>query len=899
MIAVPVMIAALAMATETQLLVRPGGVTELAEAKIRFTPTVYYPGWTAREAKGGWRPEADGSRRWQIPARDYNDTAHPLANGRTGWTADADGSVGLDYCLEPLRTERILCAAVVGALPNDEYAGGSLVADAKTIAVPTDVGKPFVFRGKVKTVSISDRKGNCRLTLEFPQETDVMLQDNRTWRGKTFSLRIYLQSGEVEVAEGQKLTLSFRIRAPKPIRCETKSFRIEQGKDWLPVDGTFTVEPGSALDFTDIGGTGRPAGKYGYPVVRDGHFEFENLPGKPQRFYGVNFVGAANNPDVALAKPFAENLARLGYNAVRMHHHDQGITGGKDGVLDAAVMERFDAFVAALIENGLYVTTDFYVSRKPKYRDCGIDRDGRFEKIDVYKRVAMFHEGTFQNFIRCSRAFLAHVNPHTGRRYADEPALGWISYVNEGTLGSAGFDWIETCRDDVLAKWKSWLAAKRQADKAYAAIPVTIPSRPKDMTTGRNHRNAFLLFLADVERAFDRRVTRFVREEMKCRALVTNMNYGFKPPSYQKLIVDELDYMDDHFYVDHPHFLERSWKLPSELENGNTFQRTTEGAMCPVTRRIFGKPFVITEYNYSGPGRYRCVGGIATGAMAALQDWDGLWRFAWSHGDRGIREAKPMTYFDMSGDPLSLASERASMCLFLRRDVEPFTTAAAYQVERATADSLSTVQLNVPTAWRPAAWWTKVGCFVGDAVPASFMTVGSSRDGRAELAKMPERPEGLCSPIAVDPSAGSFTISTFRTAGGFAESGTISAAGLSAVVDTPATVWASSLDGKPLAESSRILVTHLTDVQNSGITYADSSRRILLDWGDLPHLMRNGSAEISIGLRPGDWTVHSLAPTGRRTGTVDSCRRGERLVFTSRIDRNPASATYLYEVVRQ
>ena len=63
-----------------------------------------------------------------------------------------------------------------------------------------------------------------------------------------------------------------------------------------------------------------------------------------------------------------------------------------------------------------------------------------------------------------------------------------------------------------------------------------------------------------------------------------------------------------------------------------------------------------------------------------------------------------------------------------------------------------------------------------------------------------------------------------------------------------ATVWVSSLDGEPIARSSHLLLTHLTDVQNSGIRYADEALTILLDWGKLPHLMRRGAARIELAL---------------------------------------------------
>ena len=209
------------------------------------------------------------------------------------------------------------------------------------------------------------------------------------------------------------------------------------------------------------------------------------------------------------------------------------------------------------------------------WRACGIDRDGTM-RMDTFKTLVQFHEGAFSNYLAFARSFLGHVNPYTGRRYADE---------------------------------------------------------------------------------------------MGCRALLTDMNSWFYPVAYQLPRGRSLDYVDDHFYVDHPRFLEHDWCLPSACNDANPIAGESMGAQGLAVRRLLDRPFTITEWNYAAPGRYRGVGGIATGAAAALQDWAAVWRFAWSHDDRGMSDPahKPVAYFDMAGDPLSLAAERASLCLLLRR----------------------------------------------------------------------------------------------------------------------------------------------------------------------------------------------------------------------------------------
>ena len=98
-------------------------------------------------------------------------------------------------------------------------------------------------------------------------------------------------------------------------------------------------------------------------------------------------------------------------------------------------------------------------------------------------------------------------------------------------------------------------------------------------------------------------------------------------------------------------------------------------------------------------------------------------------------------------------------------------------------------------------------------------------------------------------------------------------------------------------------------MQNSGIEYADAELTTLLRWGGLPHLMRNGTAEIELALAPaGDagaespaLAVYRLSSSGKRLAEVPAAwdSKTGRLRFTARTDYDPDAATYLYEIVRQ
>jgi hypothetical protein len=451
------------------------------------------------------------------------------------------------------------------------------------------------------------------------------------------------------------------------------------------------------------------------------------------------------------------------------------------------------------------------------------------------------------------------------------------------------------------AAWKTWLAGRRARDaEAFAGIPETLPDNPR---AANRHTAAFALFLAETEARMVARLKKFLRDEMKCRALVSNLSgweTGFAP---DQTVRDALfDYVDDHFYVDHPEFLERRWQLPTSSPNENLLRREAMGVHRTVFTRLLNKPFTISEWNYASTGSaFRSAGGMITGALGALQDWAGVWRFDYSRNrdDTDRDDGIPMRFFDLAGDPLMLASERAALCLFLRGDLPALANTHALVLPVAeTLEMRDKIPLNrAPWPW--VAWHARLGTIVANKAPAD--AVWSGRYPEVYDAPAPAGlPPAGGGAVAVDRERGSFAVSTPRTCGGFAESGVVDAGDL--VFDTgglPATVWVSALDDRPIRDSSRLLLTHLTDMQDTGARYAGRARKILLAHGTLPHLARNGRAGIRLALGPGGApTVHALSTGGRRVAEISSRLEDGWLVFTADIAAQPDSATLLYEITR-
>ena len=917
---------------------------------ITITPSLAVPGWSFRGSSGGLDADADGWRAFRL--RTANEEGSPVLEGRARFEA-ADGAVRAEWHVVPTADATLLETFVGGNLANSLIAGGTAVLDGKPLAIALDGAKPHPFRGPVTDMAFLDRDGVEHLRIVFDRPTRVLLQDGAYWGGSHLTLRFFLKEGNVEGGVEYALGATFSTPAAGPLALGPgAAVTIQAGPDWIPLPYDPWIEPGSALDFSSVLPHHSPAGKFGRLNAVGDHFEFEGLPGVPQRFYGVNLCGTANLPSSReAADRFVANIARVGYNALRVHHHERTLIAedGRphpdlgDAAPTPAQWEKFDNLVAACVENGVYLTTDLFVSRShvTSWRSIGIDQDGYLSNTAHFKILCAFWEPAYSNLCTWTKNFLCHVNPRTGRSLAEEPALVTLALINEGNLGNWGGGILRSL-PGVQDAWKAWLTERRNdaALRAHDAnsslplkerpviaaeggpslpretrpvidwdsIPDTIPDNLKASggTSEALLAGAFAMFLADRETALFERLKTFVRDECGCKAPLSSLSSWYNPVQYQ-LPRTHFDYVDDHFYVDHPKFLDRSWSLPSSCPNVNPIAGSSAGARSVEWRRLMDKPFCLTEWNYSGPGRFRGVGGIATGALGALQGWDGMWRFAWSHGRGGIE--KPggrMGYFDMNSDPLGLAAERAALCLFLRRDLPELETSYPLVLDEATLCDPAT---GAPPCELPAALWAGWHAKVGSVVKTREESVEgpcatlrrTAEEVRADLAALGAA-EAALGAVSIDSATGTFLLNTPRTAGGFAEAGEHEAGAIRfALSDAAATVWASSLDNSPISASSHVLVTHLTDVQNSGIRYGDPGLTILLDWGRTPHLARRGAAEVSLTAAPGEWSAWRLDTAGRRLAEVPVSYDADagRLFFTARTDLDPAAATLFYELVRR
>jgi len=767
--------------------------------------------WTLQTEEGGNVLFPAGSARFQPMQRRANDSFKQyVAN------VEADSSDSSRPKLRwtfPSRGEGEK-NVIVMSLDAESWAGGRCVSDVKSEAIPKEheKGKNIHIVGhEAQTFQFKDELGRS-FRLDFGEKVRLHAMDGREWDMGEFIFRFYCSQDVVTVV----------LDAGGPVSVSAcDPFKIEAGAKWVPLKVKCEIKEGSALDFSSVVPTVAPCRRV---VARGRHFEFEDSPGVPRRFYGINICRDANFAKREVSREFVRQLRLRGYNALRLHHHDNGmVDGSADGTaINPDRLERMDALLAECGKAGVYVTTDIFASRKVPRRAVGQNADG-FLGQSEYKALALVNESVFSNLCTFARQWMTHVNPHTGLRWADDPTLAFVAFVNEGHVGASG---AETLRKypEYVAAWKEWSA------KTGCEISEIPSGKPWDKTP---EMEAFARFVATLEDRFAARMRTFLKDELGVKALLSDMSAGFEREQFRDVRAKHHDYVDEHCYWDHPTWPGEAWSTPAKCMNTNPVMSRGADVMELCTRvAIGGKPFVTTEYNFSGPSEYRHMAGLVVGSQAAREDWAGLWRFDWGgspwemvHLDK-VRSG----IFAISGDALARADERVAMCLFLRGDI-------------------------------------------------------ASGDGAAAQA---------------DRETGAFSVRTPRTAGGFTEDGRLMAGAVAALCDKgPTAVWATSLDARPLPESRRILVAHLTDLVNGGDTYEDESRTLLLRWGNPPHLVRAGVARLALALGSGDFRVYALDTSGERVREVPCRMHKGRLRFNADVAADPECATFLYEIVRR
>lgn len=687
------------------------------------------------------------------------------------------------------------------------------------------------------------------------------------WKGTNAKSVVGLYMTGFELRRGDPIEITFRkgeypvwmIVAATLIDRKAESYKVNSdiyilpGKAWAPTQ-VREIVPGTVLDLSPR--VEAPAGRDGRIVIsKEGKFVFENAPGKRIRFLGVNICAGANYLSKKDAEEFAGRMARAGYNSVRIHHFEEGLNNGKGGSscdFDPEQMDKLDYLVHCLKRRGIYVTFDLYASRRP--------RPGELPPFGDFKVGVCFNDAYMRNWKEFATRLLTHVNPYTQLRWADDPVFFCLNLVNENPLV------------------KTWRGGDEKAILAEYGVFLERNGLRSEQNLARRD-GPFLRFLAEKQNAAIRTMTEHIRDTIGSRILITDINCDEKP--YLAHSRKTLELVDSHYYHDHPSHPQGGWNPPSVFTQFSSISRYAETPRMLMPTRIFGRPFIVTEYQFCHPNRYIAEAGPLMGAYPALQDWDGLWRFQYALSDGFLRKPGWVSYFSMSSSPTMRMSEYITYFLFVRGDVRPAPEGTALPID----DSLYELS-SLPPEYSKLGLEHRIG-FLPEGAEAENVKLLPKRIPVRSGAKI----VSSTGEISLDP-APEFKVVTpksecISTAKASSSAGRLSFRN----GNTFQTFSLHSLDDLPIADSSSLLFLHLTDVKNSSEKFSGPDMTFLLQYGRTPVLQEVGHADVSLRLPPGNWRVDALNSDGTVKKRLDAVWRDGALHF--RPDTREAPACHI------
>jgi hypothetical protein len=242
------------------------------------------------------------------------------------------------------------------------------------------------------------------------------------------------------------------------------------------------------------------------------------------------------------------------------------------------------------------------------------------------------------------------------------------------TLSGLGF---ETGRLEIAgASLKPGGTAGLKPDESLERGTVAISDYATRSSRTPAAQRDWLSFLWDVESGYWREMQRYLKADLGVKPLIVGTQINFSPAAIQS----ELDVVDGHAYWQHPQFPGRSWDQENWLIKNVPMAGVEGGGTIGelALRRVPGKPYIVTEYNAPAPNDYQAETMPLIGAYGALQDWDGIFLFAYGGWDSNWHTDFIDGFFDSRANPLKMASMIATAAMLRRGDVAPAspTTAA-------------------------------------------------------------------------------------------------------------------------------------------------------------------------------------------------------------------------------
>jgi len=699
------------------------------------------------------------------------------------------------------------------------------------------------------------------------------------------------------------------VLTDRPIRYE---FTDTSG--WYPF--TFPLNDVNLETIDLTGFLDGPAGKHGFVTVgEDGHFHFAD--GTRARFFGTNVGGQRAFPAKKDAEVLAARLAKYGVNLLRIHAIDGqwgqfiDFSKGDSRHFKPEAFDRLDYFFAELKKRGIYVYFDMLDYRRFMPGD-GVADAAQFEHgwHHSIKGATIFNDRLIELQKEFATRFFTHGNPYTGLTYTNDPAVAVVEITNENSV----FYFRNTTltlpvyADELRKRWNQWLldrygdrpglaAAWTHATGACALLPAEDPARGTVILPMKHlHQDpkgqpfvgerspvrvdAMGRFFFDLQRRYYGAMRSHLAA-IGIKVPITGTNQTFCPASVYADSVN--DFMSRNNYWKHPNVHAKPFftfrnQAVTRSDLGSTANPMTNIASSTVA----GKPMISPEFNWPWPIEYRAECLPMMAAYACLQDWDGLLFFAYNPG------RPELECFGSQSDPVRWGQFPAAAMLFHRGDVR--TARKTVHVGWSEKEAFTGRPSHIYAKTSPFRAWTYVSkvrnAFYRDAYQGNATLVRGVDEPPVPTSSRYASDTGE---LVLDAVRERFTIDTPRTkaaVGSLGQAGDIDLGGVTVRCRTPfAAVMVTSMDGKPVEQARRLLVTAVARAENTGQAFCRNKTSVP-QRGRAPVLVEPVDADVAIRTA-GAATVYPLDETGKRRRPLAATFAGGALRLALEDARSP------------
>ena len=788
----------------------------------------------------------------------------------------------------------------------------------------------------------------------------VFFADEKNRKGAIYFSRVELPSeAPVKSLEFRRASRApWAIVAATISGKESFPFETWTPAGWTKADipeDLITVK-GSALDFTPFFDD-KPAGYYGRAIVSErGTMAFEKSPEKDARFKSFTmslnktFKYNESAKRKQYLKEYAELIKRGGYNCVRMaydQYKSYDVGGDRDDLLDS-----LDYFFAELKKNGIYMhLTLCWQEIGDKGHRIGLDRD------EVKIRCLFGDPTAWEGWKKTTELQLNHFNPYTKLAWKDDPMFVQVEHFNELSIVLSRLDRPKPAvRNWVVSEWRKWLKErygeieKLNAEwnkggfvynsgtfkyKSFDEIGVPFVKNPDWQTFSLERKQKYLKFCNDVVRATG------------YKGLIASENIAASP-AQNPVRAELFDSIIANTYFSHPSgFNTKDVATKQTSSVGEYFSNLSS----VLSRRLNDRPMGITEYNHCFWNKYRYEIMATFPAYAAFQNFSMMTIHENAVGFSGnisSSDFRRMGAFNVFMSPILRASEVVAACVFIRGDIAPSNK----RVDMVISDKY--LKDNPGEAGKAMnVEQMKVGLICGFAtvcerdrpervkhvkIPPADMKmspVGSSdtimeawfQDVVADenskgfslekfAKKMRENGvisrDNLTNPekgvfqtdtkqIVFDGQNKSVKISTPKTQLAAMQKGDTADLGELKIISTSADASAGvcSLDGKDIAQSSRLLLIYATCEANDGME-TSFDRTYAVTFGHAPILLENGILKADLKLDASKkFSVYPLALNGQRRAKIPAQFNGGVLKLDIDNSKLPDGSTSMFEIVAE